>query len=306
MASNRLLSRLRSASKFSTRVFTSRSAARAVALFDKQFQNFLRMTHCLARSVDESAALSCSVPDLQKEIFLFIRFMARSQRAGFSGPNLMPTVPERIQEASSRCVLHHSAFEAKASSSAVKAYKARPQFVFTVRGESPVSDALVPVYRMHQPTLVSPCVLGEPCYTCAVHAYCLSDPCKGCLQGKTVVCERAYPALPAFLVRIRSAIQLVRNGEAVFIHQNNALQLTFAKLTYLRDTSCNINGTAIWEYVAGSDRVRAALYVGWRKRVATITSIDGETATAFEIETEDDLPADAVENQQMYSASFEA
>lgn len=171
-----------------------------------------------------------------------------------------------------------------------------------------MSDELVRVYRMHQPTLVSPCILGEPCYTCAIHAYCLSDPCRACLQGKTVVCERAYPALPAFLVRIRSAIQLVRNGEAVFIHQNNALQLTFAKLTYLRDTSCNINGTAIWEYVAGSDRVRAALYVGWRKSVATITSIDAETATAFEIEAEDEaeLPAGSIEHQQMYSVSFEA
>jgi hypothetical protein len=159
---------------------------------------------------------------------------------------------------------------------------------------------------MHQPTFVSPCILGEPCHSCAVHAYCLSDPCRDCRQGKTVQCERAYPAPPAFLVRIRSALQLVRNGEAVFIHQNNALQLTFAKLNYLRDTSCNINGTAIWEYAAGSDRVRAALYVGWRKSIATITSIDDETEAGFESETDDELPAEPIENQQMYSVSFEA
>jgi hypothetical protein len=120
-----------------------------------------------------------------------------------------------------------------------------------------------------------------------------------------VECERAYPATPAFVVRIRSAIQLVRNGDAVFIHQNNALRLTFAKLTYLRDTSCKINGVAIWEYAAGSQRVRAALYVGWRKRIATITSVDDETEFGMEIESEDDLPAEAIEPQQMYSASFE-
>jgi hypothetical protein len=171
-----------------------------------------------------------------------------------------------------------------------------------------VSEPLIPVYRMHQPTLVSPCSLGDPCHSCAIHAYCLSDPCKGCLSGKPYECERAYPAPPAFAVRIRSAIKLVTDGMAGFIHRNNALQLTFAKLTYLRDTSCNINGTAIWEYVAGSHRVKTALYVGWRKRVATITCIDDETEAGFETEDEDEteLSAEATENQQMYSAPFEA
>lgn len=169
-----------------------------------------------------------------------------------------------------------------------------------------MSNELVPVYRMHQPSFVSPCILGNPCHTCAIHAYCLSDPCKDCLQGKTVDCERAYPALPAFAVRIPSAIRLVRDGMAEFIHQNNALRLTFAKITYLRDTSCNINGTAIWEYVAGSNRVKAALYVGWRKNIATITCVDGNTASDLEIESEADLQAEAIEQRQMYSASFEA
>jgi hypothetical protein len=121
-----------------------------------------------------------------------------------------------------------------------------------------------------------------------------------------VECERAYPAPPAFAVRIVSAIKLVRDGMARFIHQNGALQLTFAKITYLRDTSCNINGTAIWEYAAGSDRVKAALYVGWRKNLATITSIDDETLADLEIEDEADMPAEAIEHQQMCSASFEA
>ena len=168
-----------------------------------------------------------------------------------------------------------------------------------------MSDELVPVYRMHQPSFVSPCILGVPCRTCAIHAYCLSDPCKDCLQGKTVGCERAYPAPPAFAVRIPSAIALVRDGMAEFIHQNNALRLTFAKITYLRDTSCNINGTAIWEYVAGSHRVKTALYVGWRRNLANITCIEGAVEPGLEVEAETELPAEAVEHQQMYSASFE-
>jgi hypothetical protein len=159
---------------------------------------------------------------------------------------------------------------------------------------------------MHQPTLFSPCILGDPCHTCAIHAYCLSDPCKDCLQGKTVGCERAYPAPPAFAVPVPSAIRLVRDGLAQFIHQNNALQLTFAKITYLRDTSCNINGTAIWDYVAGSHRVKTALYVGWSKNVPNITYVEGETAPDFEAENETEWPAEAAENQQIYVASFEA
>jgi hypothetical protein len=167
-----------------------------------------------------------------------------------------------------------------------------------------VSQYIVPVYRMHQPTFLSPCILGEPCHTCAVHAYCLSDPCKDCLQGKTVECERAYPAPPAFAVRFISAIKLVRDGLAVFIHKNTALQLTFAKLTYLRDTSCNINGTAIWEYVAGSGRVKAALYVGWRKNVATLAHVQSEAEAGFEAEDEDEteVSASSIQNQQIAGA----
>ena len=92
---------------------------------------------------------------------------------------------------------------------------------------------------------------------------------------------------------------------AQFIHRNSALQLTFAKVTYLRDTSCNINGTAIWEYVAGSHLVKTALYVGWRKNVAGITSVDGETEVGFEAEDEAEVLAGYIENQQMYSMAFE-
>jgi hypothetical protein len=92
---------------------------------------------------------------------------------------------------------------------------------------------------------------------------------------------------------------------AQFIHQNSALQLTFAKITYLRDTSCNINGTAIWEYVAGSHLVKTALYVGWRKNVANITYVEGETEVGVEAEDETEGPAGSIENQQVYFVAFE-
>ncbi len=92
---------------------------------------------------------------------------------------------------------------------------------------------------------------------------------------------------------------------AQFIHQNSALQLTFAKVTYLRDTSCNINGTAIWEYAAGSHRVKTALYVGWRNNTQPITCIEGQPEADFKAEDETELPAESIENQQMYSVAFE-
>lgn len=92
---------------------------------------------------------------------------------------------------------------------------------------------------------------------------------------------------------------------AQFIHQNSALQLTFAKVTYLRDTSCNINGTAIWEYAAGSHRVKTALYVGWRNNTPTITCVEGEREADFEAEDETEAPAGSIENQQVYLVAFE-
>lgn len=165
---------------------------------------------------------------------------------------------------------------------------------------------LVPVYRKHQPTFVSPCFLGEPCPTCAIHAPCLQgQPCKSCRRGKAYQCERAYPAPPAFVVRFRSALQLVRDGAAVFIHQNNALQLTYATLTYLRDVSCNVNGNAIWEYIAGSHRVRLAVDLGWRTPIATVTFvIDGESA-ALDTADQTDPTTETCESQQLYAASIE-
>lgn len=130
---------------------------------------------------------------------------------------------------------------------------------------------LIPVYRMHQPILVSPCMLGNPCRVCAIHAHCHAGvPCKGCRRGKAYECERAYPTPPAFVVRIAAALQLVRDGVANFILRNSALQLNFAKLTHLRDVSCNVDGQVIWQYAIGSRCVRIAVNLGWGLPLATV------------------------------------
>ena len=107
-------------------------------------------------------------------------------------------------------------------------------------------------------------------------------------------------------MRFRSALQLVRDGAAVFIHQNNALQLTYATLTYLRDVSCKVDGNAIWDYIAGSHRVRLAVNLGWRTPIATVTFIESASDTAFEPPHAANAQVEPLESQQMYSASFEA
>lgn len=127
-----------------------------------------------------------------------------------------------------------------------------------------VSQKLISVYRMHQPTLISPCLLGDPCSVCVLHALCQSgEPCQGCRKGRAYECERAYPASPAFVASITSAIQLVKDGFARFILRNSALQLTFAQLTYIRDQSCRVDEHVIWQYVIGSHRARIAVDIGW-------------------------------------------
>jgi hypothetical protein len=88
-------------------------------------------------------------------------------------------------------------------------------------------------------------------------------PCKGCRRGKAYECERACPALPAFVVRHRSAIQLVLDGAAVFIHKRNALRLTIEKLAHLRGLTCKIEDMEMFEYAAGSRFIRTAVNMSW-------------------------------------------
>ncbi len=148
-----------------------------------------------------------------------------------------------------------------------------------------MSQPLIPVYRMHQPTLVSPCIMGEPCRVCAIHVPCYSgQPCKGCRKGKAYECERAYPTPPAFVVKIAAAIQLVRDGVAIFIHRNSALQLNFARLTHLRDVSCKVDGNVVWQYVLGVRCVQIAVNLGWGMPIATIRTVM--------VEAEDTSPSD--------------
>lgn len=130
-----------------------------------------------------------------------------------------------------------------------------------------MSQQLISVYRMHQPTLVSPCLLGDPCCVCLLHTLCQTgELCDGCRTGLVLECERAYPASPAYVVNIPSAVQLVKDGLAKFIHRNSALQLTFARLVYLRDQSCRVDEHVVWQYVIGSRRARIAVDLAWGVR----------------------------------------
>ena len=135
---------------------------------------------------------------------------------------------------------------------------------------------LIPVYRMHQPIMVSPCILGDPCRICVLHALCQSSPCTGCRQGKAYECERAHPSAPAFMVKMQVAMQFIRDGMANFIHRNSALQLNFSRLTDLRDMSAHVNGNVIWQYIVGPRIVRLTVDMAWAVPIASIVTSSSE------------------------------
>jgi hypothetical protein len=128
----------------------------------------------------------------------------------------------------------------------------------------------IPVYRMHQPTLHSPCLLGEPCAVCRLHASCwYGKACRDCRRGRTPECERALPTAPAFTVRFNQALALVRHGLADFINRQTALRLTFSKIGHLRDQSLRIDERFLLAYVEGDRRARAIIdnpTAGWSAR----------------------------------------
>lgn len=135
-----------------------------------------------------------------------------------------------------------------------------------------VSAKLVPVYRKHQSTMTSPCTAGDRCSTCLHHAAChTGNACRSCRRGKGYQCERAEPANPAFVLRIKDAISLVKDGLASFINRNTAVQLNYSKLAHLRDQSCKVDERLILEYLGGSRRARAAIELGWASKPATVT-----------------------------------
>jgi hypothetical protein len=136
------------------------------------------------------------------------------------------------------------------------------------------SPKQIPVYRMHQPALCSPCLLGEPCAVCRLHAPCRSaKPCRDCRRGRTPECERAQPTAPAFTVRFNQALALVRNGLADFINRQTALRLTFSKIAHLRDQSLRIDERFLLAYAQGDRRAKAVMddpTAGWSVRVPAV------------------------------------
>jgi hypothetical protein len=128
-----------------------------------------------------------------------------------------------------------------------------------------VSKYLIAVYRMHQPTYVSPCILGTPCRVCALHASCRrgGKQCNSCRSGEENECERAHIARPAFLLNFAAAVKLVKEGRATFVHRNCALRLNFEDVTPLRGQSCRVDPYLMWQYTLGSHPALIAVDVGW-------------------------------------------
>ena len=125
----------------------------------------------------------------------------------------------------------------------------------------------VAVYRLYQLSWDSPCLLADPCPTCAKHKLChAGDPCNRCLRGRFDDCERATPAKPAFWATVRTAMCLLNWRLATFIHQNTALRLTDDTLAHLRDFSCVIDEEVILEYLAERYIARVAVDKGWGQR----------------------------------------
>lgn len=118
---------------------------------------------------------------------------------------------------------------------------------------------MIGVYRQHQPTMFSPCMLAPLngftlCPVCSEHAP-TSDgrPCKcqECRRGK-VLCSRAHPAEPAFEVPYKVALTMINHGLAGFINDYKAIRLTFSKIAQLRDQSLKITEQVLIAYADDS------------------------------------------------------
>jgi len=129
-----------------------------------------------------------------------------------------------------------------------------------------LSQILVPVYRLYKPTWDSPCLLWALCPTCSKHQKCVLPEfrCRPCRRGTPYECERMVPAMPAYVVSVREALAMVNNGEAMFVHRNNAIQLTYPKPKNLRDLSCDIDPKVMFDYALRVRRARIAVDLGWQ------------------------------------------
>ena len=129
----------------------------------------------------------------------------------------------------------------------------------------------IPVYRLNQSTLWSPCVLGAMCDVCRRHAPCaVGQLCGDCRRQRPHTCERATPAAPAFHVTRRAALSLIWNLLAHFVLSNTAIQLNYAGLENLRDQSSHVAESVILAYVGGMVRVRNAVNLAWSAPPATV------------------------------------
>ena len=117
-----------------------------------------------------------------------------------------------------------------------------------------MSQRIVPVYRMYQSTMISSCILGTPCPSCAQMAVCRTSgyKCRSCRRGGRHICERASFAEPAFYVTVRYALD-----------RNTGIQLTFADVTPLRDRSSKVDLSVILPYVGGCIHTRLVVDLGW-------------------------------------------
>ncbi len=142
---------------------------------------------------------------------------------------------------------------------------------------------LIPVYRMYQPTWISPCMLGDPCPTCYQHQKCIlgKRACAQCRHGQGFECERKFPADPAFTVPAGQAVRMVLYGEAVFVHRNTAIQLTYSDVTHLRDISCNVDPYVIHQYARGRRLFRLAVDIGWLRPPKVVTATAAQKPAAM-------------------------
>jgi hypothetical protein len=119
-------------------------------------------------------------------------------------------------------------------------------------------ERLVPVYRQHQPTQWSRCMLAgamgvEACEVCAPHRECAQPgkACRDCFRGRKPRCPLAEPATPAFTVTKNAAIRMVRLQMASFVNGSTAIRLTFAKAIELRGGSVRIDEAFLLAYATG-------------------------------------------------------
>lgn len=123
---------------------------------------------------------------------------------------------------------------------------------------------VVPVYRRFQFIWESPCRLANPCSGCRMYYEQTRRSDRHFPRFGECVCKRARPAAAAFHVTRRQGLSLVYAELAEFVHAGDALRLTFSVVPNLRDQSSRADEELIFEFLAGSERARIAIYEAWK------------------------------------------